>query len=109
MNGAVARQLAGFLDRIFLNGNHDPADAASVGGVREIDGMLPNRIGGGLASAVAQVREAPDQADFDTVGMLAWPIDAVRLVLKSLDRLRTRDAGVLADGLCAAIAARDGR
>ncbi len=108
LNRAIARQLDGRRSVVFLNGNPDPSDAAAAS-VREIVGMLPDRIGGGLAAAVAQVLESPEQADLDTAGMLAWRIDAVRLVIETLDRLRAPDAAGLADALCAAIAARDGR
>lgn len=90
INRAIARALAGTRNVVFLNGNPDPSDPLGSKGVLEIVGNLPDRIGGALAAAVAEVTGgAPSREDLDTAGMFAWRTDAVRLIISSADRLRT--------------------
>lgn len=108
-NRALARAIAGRADVVFLNGNPDVHDALAAARVTEVVGNLPERIGGGLASAVAAVLPAPSQADLDAAGMLAWRVDAVRLVIDAADGIAERTPSALVDALAARIAACDGR
>ena len=107
LNRALARALAGRADVIFLNGNPDACDAAVAARLTEVVGNLPDRIGGKLASALAVVTGGASQAELDAVGMLAWRIDALRLVLEAVHGVG--DASPDARSLAAWIGACDGR
>jgi hypothetical protein len=108
-NRAIAHALAGRADVLFLNGNPDVRDAVAAERLVELVGNLPERIGGGLAAAVAAVADPVSQADLDAAGMIAWRIDAVRLVLEAADRVQARDPMATAEAIAAWIAGCDGK
>jgi hypothetical protein len=88
INRAIARALGGSRDVVFLNGNPDTDNPVGGYGVTEIVGNLPDRVGGGLAAAVAEVTGGrPTRDELDTAGMMAWRIDAVQMVIDAADRI----------------------
>ncbi len=83
LNRALASELGGRIDVLFLNGNPDTRDEGSSARLTEIVGNLPERIGHPLAAATALATDGPSQEELGTVGMIAWRIDAVRLVIEA--------------------------
>jgi hypothetical protein len=118
LNRAITASLGGSRDIILLNGNPDVSDVAGNTRLVEIVGNLPDRIGGGLASAVLDCTGKADRADLDTAGMFAWRVDAVRLVAECLDGISSMPSiapaswathqSATADRLASSIASFDG-